>query len=133
MKEMSYDGSIEDTEHIWMPNKIIADGMDLRWNGSDGKLFDCHGHLIAEDPSLAESGPHAVLIRKQPFLDFLERNDLAFVWTVLGEKQVLGGRHEQTRVPGRLQIGGTYRMVRNRPQGQTKAAFLDLMAGKRRA
>ncbi len=41
MKEMSYDGSIEDTEHIGMPNKIIADDMDLRWNGSDGKLFDC--------------------------------------------------------------------------------------------
>ena len=132
MKEMGYDGSIEDTVHIWMPSNVIAEGMDLRWNGTDGKLFDRRWHLIAEDPTIAERGPHAVLVRKQPFLEFLKRNDLAFLWTVLGEKQVLGGRHQQTTAPGRLQIGGSYRMVGDRLQGRTKAVFLDLRAGRRR-
>jgi hypothetical protein len=62
---------------------------------------------------------------QQPFLDFQQRSDLAFVWKVLGEKQILGGRHQETTSPGRLEIGGCYLMVRDRLQGQTKTQFQD--------
>lgn len=62
----------------------------LLWNGLGG-YHDQQGVLRFMDPSVAEAGPSALLVERSYLLDFLRRHDMALVWTVLGEKIVIGG------------------------------------------
>lgn len=65
-------------------------GSGLRWNGLGG-YGDQQGSLCFDDPSVAASGPSALLVKRSYLIDFLERHDMALVWTVLGEKRVIDG------------------------------------------
>lgn len=124
MQERGYDCSIHDTIHIWMPSNVIADGMSLQWKGFDGKLFDGSGLLVAEDPTIAEGGPHAVLVKKSEFLNFLKVNDLGFLWTVQGEKQVLGSGRSRHTWKGRLEMSAAYRIFRDSMEGARRTTFV---------
>lgn len=62
----------------------------LRWDGLSG-YQDGEGRLRFLDPSVAESGHSALLVDRSYLLDFLRSNDLAVVWSVLGEKIYIGG------------------------------------------
>jgi hypothetical protein len=124
MQERGYDCSIHDTIHIWMPSNVIADGMSLQWKGFDGKLFDGSGLLVAEDPTIAEEGPHAVLVKKSEFLNFLKANDLGFLWTVQGEKQVLGSGRSRHTWKGRLEMSAAYRISRDSLEGARRTTFV---------
>jgi hypothetical protein len=91
--ERGYDCSIEDTINLMLPSKIIVDGLDLRWNTKPGEYIDDSG-LVVQYPAAYSPGPHAVLVRKDALLRFLDAQGLGIVWTVLGEKLtgVPGGR-----------------------------------------
>jgi hypothetical protein len=62
----------------------------LRWDGLSG-YRDEQGRLRFLDPSVAESGFTALLVDRSYLLDFLSRNEMAVVWSVLGEKIYIGG------------------------------------------
>ncbi len=49
-------------------------------------------------------------MEKRALLRFLSESDCDIVWTVLGEKQLIGGRIGQGYWPGRLEISGAYRI-----------------------
>lgn len=106
----SRDCSIVDTIQIAVPSKFILDGMDLRRNGIEGKFFDRRGNLIALDPSVRSPGPHSLLVREDAFVEFMRKEDCDLLWTLLGEKQVLGGRMSPTDWKGRLEVSGAFRL-----------------------
>lgn len=102
-----YDCSVQESININLPAKLIVDGLQLKWNGCEGKFFDSAGQLIAFDPSISESGPSSLLIRKEVFCAFLKKNGYAMFWTLLGQKQVLS---DSPGWEGDLEISGTYRL-----------------------
>lgn len=85
----NYDYSIDDTVRILLPAPWLAEQLGLRL--SDGRratYVDQSGEMMFFDPALAQDGPHAGLVDREAFLANLERQDLAAVWVIAGEKSV---------------------------------------------
>jgi hypothetical protein len=124
MRERSgYDCSITDTMNIYLPAKWIADNMGLRWNGVEGYFFGDNGNLIAFDPSIETSGPGALLINRDVSLKFLNDNGYDILWTILGEKNLIGGHMSHEDWKGRLEISGAFRISENRLNGAMNIKF----------
>lgn len=101
-----FDNSVEESMGIRLPHDHIAKGMGLQWRGEGGALRDGNGVVIACDPGVYGEGPSSLLIRKKPFLDFLKNNGYALLWTVLGEKRVIGGSLEKRDCHNLVFTGG---------------------------
>lgn len=118
----TYDCSIDETIQIYIPAKLIVEGMDLRWNGNEGNWFDRDGNLIAFDPSTRVTGPGVLLVNRDKFLDFLNDNDYAILWTILGEKNIISDRPSQDW-KGRLELSGAFRNRGKKIEGAKKSRF----------
>jgi len=116
----NFDCSIEENLSIYLPCKFLVNSMSLSWNGEEGKWFDPQGQLVAFDPSVDEPGPHALLFRRKTITSFLQENDLTLLWTLSGERLILGDRLSS---PGRLKIGGMYALEANALFGSMKTEF----------
>jgi hypothetical protein len=90
--ESGYDCSIDDTFSIEQPCKELIDGIRLAWRGNEGQFYDAGGTLIASDPSVKDAGPSALVVGRAPLLAFLEQQNLAILWIVFGERQVIAPR-----------------------------------------
>ncbi|HVW37812.1 MAG TPA: hypothetical protein VHB99_10925, partial [Pirellulales bacterium] len=79
------------TLNINVPARVFFEGeRQFHWDGLAGYRDD-QARLIFCDPSIAEPGPSALLVDRSFLLDFLRSHELAIVWSVLGEKRLLGG------------------------------------------
>ncbi|KAF2990930.1 hypothetical protein MJC1_02028 [Methylocystis sp. MJC1] len=88
-----YDYSLDETVHVELPAPWLASA--LRICLSDGRKLnyvDVNGNVVFYDPSVTEIGPQAALVDRNAFLAMLEREGLAAVWVIAGEKSVYGGR-----------------------------------------
>jgi hypothetical protein len=56
------------------------------------------GRLRFLDPSLTEPGQSPLLVDREYLLEYLRRKKLALIWTVLGEKLVIGHGAEAPRL-----------------------------------
>ena len=85
--------------------------MQLTWAGDAANYANPDGKIAARDPSLVEDGPKALLVLQDEFKDYLEKSGLGIVWTIVGEKWILGSvtgiKHRDT-----IQIEGIYRVFR---------------------
>lgn len=122
-ESQGYDCSVEDAMTIRVPSRWIADGMGLRWAGVEGEFVDAQGNVVARDPSIHAAGPSALLVKRDAFLSFLERERCTVLWTLIGEKQVLGWDEDGVQWPGCLKLTGAYRLFRNRIRGQRRATY----------
>ncbi len=120
----TFDCSIDDTMIISLPCKLLAAGMGIHWNGIEGHFFDKQGNLIAFDPSVRTPGPGALLIRREPLIEFLNANDLEIIWTLLREKEYLDGSTTRKDYKGRLKISGAYRFIQGKIQGTHSGSFI---------
>ncbi len=109
-EDTSYDCSINHQIDVSLPSKWLIDNMDLNWMGKEGHYYNYDKILTAFDPSLNSPGPSALLINRQLFCDFLNRNNLTVFWIVFGEKIVITGDIPGEDWPGNLHILGTYRL-----------------------
>jgi len=101
-----YDCSLQNSHTFVVPERMLIDGMDLGWGGDDSDFFDADGYLgaFASDPSGRTT---SLLVREDLIRRFLERERLALVWTVVGEKELIGGWGAR-RWTGSLQFTGAY-------------------------
>ncbi len=120
----SYDCSIEDTIRFYLPCKLIINKMKLEWNGDEGHLYDKHHNLIAFDPSIKNTGPSALLINKELFIEFLKDHGYEILWTILGEKRILGGRDDSDKLLGLSEISGCYRILDGKVNGIISSNFI---------
>jgi len=104
----SYDCSMDESLSIYLPCKLIVDGMKLHIGKKEGYMYNEFGTLIAFDPSVLEGGPSSLLIRKDEFIKFLNDNDLDIVFTILGEKNISGSSMLSSQNYGRMEISGAY-------------------------
>jgi len=119
----NYDCSIDETVSIYLPAKWLIDYLVLRWNGAEGQFFDDEGNLIAFDPSVSRLGPGALLLSRDA-LKLLNEKGYNILWTIIGEKNIIGGPMTPDAWKGRLEISGTYRIRGNKVEGSKNTMFL---------
>jgi hypothetical protein len=88
-----YDYSLDETVQIELPAPWLAKALGIRL--SDGRKLNyagANGDVVFYDPSVCEVGPQAALVDRTAFLAMLEREKLAAVWVIAGEKNVYGGQ-----------------------------------------
>ncbi|MDD3772673.1 MAG: hypothetical protein PHC38_08470 [Weeksellaceae bacterium] len=99
--------------------------MDLHHKHVDGRFFNKQENLITLATSIFEDTlPTALLIDKQALINFLDKNGYAILWTLLGEKQLIGGSLSKKDYIGRLEISGAY-TLKNRGKiiGESQCKF----------
>ncbi|PSM30987.1 hypothetical protein, partial [Haliangium sp. UPWRP_2] len=96
--EWEYDSSLPDSIYFHVPARAFFKAGPLWWNGVDGFLTPA-GKTVFRDPSASEGGPATLLADMDDLLVRLEKLGCRLVWTLLGEKNVLGGKaHDTPRV-----------------------------------
>lgn len=106
--EEEFDKSKEETISFLKPSTLIHKGMDLKYSQREGEFIDNSEVAQCFAPNVYHDSKSYLLVRKSSFLKFLNENKLKVVWTILGEKQIIGGRSFGTEYHGRLEISGAY-------------------------
>lgn len=106
--EEEFDKSKEETISFLKPSTVIHEGMDLKYSQREGEFIDNSEVVQCFAPNVYHDSKSYLLVRKGSFLKFLNENKLKVVWTILGEKQIMGGRSFGTAYHGRLEISGAY-------------------------
>ncbi len=104
----TFDCSIDDNISVLMPSAWLIENMGLRWSGGKFNFVDSVNEIVAFNPSVEEANPSACLISKEKLTRFLAENKLEIIWTVLGERQLIGGNHQEWH--GRLELSGVYQL-----------------------
>ena len=109
LNEFTLDCSRDGGITINLPSKFLAEKMKLRHKNLDGMFYDANDNLTTIDTRiLGENYPSALLIDKNRLSKFLNKNGLVIVWTLLGEKLMIGGSYAREDYLGRLEISGSY-------------------------
>jgi archaellum component FlaC len=109
LNEFTLDCSHSGSVSVKLPCKWLVNNMELYHNFLDGRFYDKKENLITLATSVfEESFPSALLIDKKALINFLDKNGYAIFWTLLGEKQLIGGSFSGKDFIGRLEISGAY-------------------------
>ena len=112
----NYDYSIDETIRIELPAPWLSEAMGLRLrDGRQPTFVDRDGQIRFFDPSVSEPGYQAGLVDRDFFLAMLEREGLAPIWIIAGEKGVFGGGQPNRGFGGRVLHTGIYRLGDNGP------------------
>ncbi len=111
--EEEFDQSKEDSIHFLKPSKYIFEHMKLVYSKKEGEFTDDTGEVICFAPSVYFDSQSYLIIKKYPLLKFLKESKLRLLWTVLGEKSIIGGHSNGDVFYGRLEISGVYYLNEN--------------------
>lgn len=89
--EEQYDYSKDDKINYLKPCSYIFNKMNLKYNKNEGEYLNQENEVVCFATNVYNNTYSAVLIKKEPFLKYLAENNLKIVWTLLGEKQIIGG------------------------------------------
>jgi hypothetical protein len=92
--EWEYDVSFPENRYFLVPARVFFNLRDLWWNGRDGYCL-INGKTTFRDPSLTESGAGSLIVDFGDLTARLNRLGLGLIWTLLGEKWILGGSHDK--------------------------------------
>ncbi|WP_413936840.1 hypothetical protein [Nitrospira sp. BLG_1] len=87
--EWEYDGSLPSSIHFHVPARAFFEAGPLWWDGVDGFSI-ANGKTVFRDPSSSEGGPATLLADRDDLLIRLKKLGCRLVWTLLGEKYILG-------------------------------------------
>lgn len=99
-----YDASKESSISFLKPALHIVEHLQLSHGIQDGEMVDSKGNVICKEMGVNPNSPPCLLIKKQVFLEYLQKNELRIIWTVLGERLFIGG--DLNHYKGRLNING---------------------------
>jgi hypothetical protein len=97
--EWEYDASLPRNFHMLVPARAFFSPSDLWGDGQHGYRL-VSGRTVFRDPSLRQVGTACLLADADDLLERLDKLGLRLVWTLLGEKGILGGPHD-THTPRR--------------------------------
>jgi hypothetical protein len=115
--EEEFDKSKNRAIGFLKPSAVIYKGMDLKYSQREGEFIDDSELVQCFAPNVYNDSKSYLLVRKGPFLKFLNDNKLKIVWTILGEKQITGVRSLETEFNGRLEINGAYYLENEKLNG----------------
>ena len=93
--EWEYDGTLSSSIYFHVPARAFFNAGPLWWNSVDG-FSTPEGRTVFRDPSASEGGPATLLADLDDLLRRLEQLGFRLVWTLLGEKYVLGDQDRDT-------------------------------------
>jgi hypothetical protein len=118
--EEEFDKSKTDTLKFLKPSFLIFDKMGLKHAEAEGSYEDKDGNIVCFAAEALNDSKAYLLIKKKPFLRMLNENDLDIVWTLLGEKIVIGGSIGSNHHYGRIEFSGSFYFDDNRLKGKHK-------------
>ncbi|MGA7953739.1 MAG: hypothetical protein WCA07_09495, partial [Gloeobacterales cyanobacterium] len=118
--EEENDKSKEEAISFLKPCKYIYEKMQLNYSKREGEFTNENGEIVCFAPSVYDNSNSYLLIKKESFLRFLNENNLKILWTILGEKNIIGGRSTVDEYVGRLEVSGAYYLENNKLEGQLK-------------
>lgn len=95
--EWQYDGTLDKSLQIKVPAKQFFIQNGLEWNGNDGFSYPS-GRTVFRDPHASEGGKSALIVDADELPKILHKLGYRLLWTLLGEKWVLGQRHDEERL-----------------------------------
>ncbi|WP_447926509.1 AVAST type 2 anti-phage system protein Avs2 [Vreelandella sp. EE27] len=115
--EEEFDKSKTETLSFLKPSYLIFDMMELKNGKTEGSYEDKDGNIVCfATEALNDSRTH-LLIKKEEFLKMLNENKLEIVWTLLGEKGVIGGSISSNHHYGRIEFSGAFYFNNSQLQG----------------
>ncbi|MFB4958800.1 AVAST type 2 anti-phage system protein Avs2 [Enterobacter hormaechei subsp. xiangfangensis] len=106
--EEEFDKSKTDTLSFLKPTSLIFDKMGLKDGKYEGSYEDKYGSIVCFATEALNNSKAHLLIKKEPFLKMLNENNLEIVWTLLGEKGVIGGSLSSIHQYGRIEFSGFF-------------------------
>ncbi|HAM98633.1 MAG TPA: ATP-binding protein [Marinilabiliales bacterium] len=116
--EEEFDKSKEETISFLKPCRNIFEGMNLQYSDQEGAFIDNTGEIICFATNVYHNSKSHLIVKKEPFIKYLKKNGLNILWTVLGEKQVIGGRTFENEYSGRLEMSGAFYLDNNKFYGK---------------
>jgi len=101
------DCSKEEAISFLKPSETIFQGMRLKFGKIEGELLNQNNQLSCFDPSVNNNTISCLLIRKNDFINFLQESKFDIFWTVIGEKQIVGGYGYEKQYKN-IEISGVY-------------------------
>ena len=93
--EWQYDATLPAAMYLEVPSKKFFSPGDLWWNGIDG-FATPSGQTVFCDPRVSAGGPAALLTDFDDLLPRLDKIGCRLIWTMLGEKGILGESDNRT-------------------------------------
>jgi hypothetical protein len=116
--EKEIDCSKEEPLIFNKASRTLATGLGLRYSATEGGMVDDDGEMVCFDPSVCHRSTSGLLIKKTAMDRFLEKEDLALIWTVVGEKQVNARNWHGKKYPGRMNMSGIYTYDQGKVSGE---------------
>ena len=92
-----FDCSVDDSYGLYIPHADFVLKGGLVWSGSGADFANGQGEVVAFDPTVHEDGPSTLLLREDLLLEYLQKEQLAICWVIIGEKQIIGERDARNR------------------------------------
>ncbi len=117
--EAEYDLSKEETFRFYKPCSKLVKELRLFYGNNESYMYSDNGELICFDNSEGNSGYPCLFFKKSVLKEFLEKHNFKMIWTVLGEKNIIGGHGRDNY--GRWPIvSGIYSMINDEISGNIK-------------
>ncbi len=117
--EEEFDCSKNEAIVYYKPTDLIFEGLKLKFAKKEGELVNDSGELICFDPSVYNTSFRGLLVRKDVIENWLSSADMSIIWSVVGEKIILGSPRKIAD-NGRLTIAGYYELENGIVKGSMK-------------
>ena len=97
VEEWEYDGSLPRSTYVHVPARLFFEPEPLWWNGRDG-FWTKERITVFRDPHLLGGGPQGLIADRNHLLAWLDRMGYCLLWTLLGEKSIIGGNSPNPHV-----------------------------------
>jgi hypothetical protein len=118
--EEEFDRSKSETLSFLKPSFLLFNKMGLSQGREEGSFVDEEGKVICFSTEALHDTKAHLLIKKKELLAMLKENNLKVVWTLLGEKGVIGGSHSSNHNYGRRDFSGAFCLENGKVIGRHK-------------
>ncbi|HDT3725945.1 TPA: ATP-binding protein, partial [Klebsiella pneumoniae subsp. pneumoniae] len=106
--EEEFDQSKIESLTFLKPSNLIFEKMGLKSGEVEGSFNDKNGIMVCFAAEAVHASKPCLLVKKEPFLTMLSDNGFEIVWTLLGEKGVIGGSLTSNHHYGRQEFSGAF-------------------------
>ncbi|MDT8849045.1 AVAST type 2 anti-phage system protein Avs2 [Pantoea dispersa] len=118
--EEEFDKSKIETLSFLKPSNLIFEQMGLKSGEIEGSFNDKNGTMVCFAAEAVHASKEHLLVKKEPFLTMLSDNGFEIVWTLLGEKGVIGGSLTSNHHYGQQEFSGAFYYEENQLIGSYK-------------
>ncbi|MBK8298752.1 MAG: ATP-binding protein [Saprospiraceae bacterium] len=101
------DCSLDESLMVNLPSKLIIEKMNLHNKYCDGRFYNGEGDLVVCDAHAFNTKTKYLIMRKDKLIALLKNEKYAIFWTLLGEKNIIGGS-QINQLYGSQEISGFY-------------------------